>query len=238
MGEQIINFDTDIFLWLNSFHAPFWDYFMKTVSSRFIWIGMYLALVIALWKAYGWKAMLVVLIMTVLAVTCSDQLTASLLRPYFQRLRPANLDNPLSEFVYIVGDYRSGPYGFPSSHAANTFALATVMSLVFKRLRFTIAIFGWALLNCYSRVYLGVHYPGDLMAGMLIGASIGVVFYLIIRYITSNWLHIHTLAREDKPFDFKILGTNQKVRVVDLVIFIEIITIIWVFIRNTLLFIG
>ena len=123
----------------------------------------------------------------VLAVTLADQVTASLLRPMFERLRPANLDNPISAMVHIVNDYRGGRYGFPSCHAANTFAVVSLMSLFFYRWRFTLFIIMWALLNCYSRLYLGVHYPGDLIAGILVGSICGGVVFLVASAVMNYW---------------------------------------------------
>lgn len=187
MSEYIINLDTEIFLWLNSFHAAYWDIFMKMATSKIIWIPMYLALVIALWRTGGWRTMVVMVVMSVIAVALADQVTASLLRPIFERLRPANLDNPISAMVHIVNGYRGGRYGFPSCHAANTFAVVSLMSLFFSRWRFTLFIILWALLNCYSRLYLGVHYPGDLIAGIIVGTLSGGVCFLVASVVMRMW---------------------------------------------------
>ncbi len=187
MTEYILNLDTEIFLWLNSFHALYWDVFMKMSTSKIIWVPMYVALVIALWRTGGWRTMVVMVVGAVLAVTLADQVTASLLRPMFERLRPANLDNPISAMVHIVNDYRGGRYGFPSCHAANTFAVVCLMSLFFYRWRFTLFIIMWALLNCYSRLYLGVHYPGDLIAGILVGSICGGVVFLVASAVMNYW---------------------------------------------------
>ncbi len=187
MTEYILNLDTEIFLWLNSFHALYWDVFMKMSTSKIIWVPMYVALVIALWRTGGWRTMVVMVVGAVLAVTLADQVTASLLRPMFERLRPANLDNPISAMVHIVNDYRGGRYGFPSCHAANTFAVVSLMSLFFYRWRFTLFIIMWALLNCYSRLYLGVHYPGDLIAGILVGSICGGVVFLVASAVMNYW---------------------------------------------------
>ena len=86
MTEYILNLDTEIFLWLNSFHALYWDVFMKMSTSKIIWVPMYVALVIALWRTGGWRTMVVMVVGAVLAVTLADQVTASLLRPMFERL--------------------------------------------------------------------------------------------------------------------------------------------------------
>ena len=123
----------------------------------------------------------IIIIGTTLAITLADQLCATLIRPAVQRLRPANLDNPLSAMVHIVNGYRGGSYGFPSCHAANTFALVGLMLPIVRQRRFGIVMIAWAFTNCYSRIHLGVHYPGDLIVGATIGLAIGYLCYRLVR---------------------------------------------------------
>ena len=229
MVDSLIGIDTDVFLWLNSMHNPFWDIFMKIATGRFIWIGLYLSIIYALWRAYGWKGMLVVFCLCCLAVACADQITASLLRPYFERLRPANLDNPISMMVHVVDGYRGGRFGFPSSHAANTFAVATMLSLVFRRSRFTIAIFAWALLNCYSRIYLGLHYPGDLIVGIFIGLFCGLILYFVALLVRAYLVGDDKWGMNDPALSAFILGRKISYRAVDVVIAVELLTVCAIF---------
>lgn len=181
MIDWLREIDTALFLSVNSHTHDSLDFWIFWLSSRIIWIPFYLSLLYAVVLSFGWRTALLTAIFAGVAVGCADQISASLIRPIVERLRPAHLENPVSPLVHIVGDYRGGRYGFPSCHAANTFALAMFTSLVFRRRVFTVAIFLWALMICYTRLYLGVHYPGDILAGASIGSVSGFAFYLIWR---------------------------------------------------------
>lgn len=222
MYETILRTDTDLFLWLNSFHNGFWDIFMNLSSGRWIWLGLYFAIVISLWKEYGWKSMIIISLMCGLMVFLADQFTASFLRPYFGRLRPSHEESPISHLVHLVEGYRGGSYGFPSCHAANTFAVATLLTLCFRRLYFGIGIFFWAIINCYSRAYLGLHYPGDLIVGMIIGACCGVLGYCCL----SIPLIRQILNKEKNAWSrrYFVKGREIVFKASDIVIYVEIIT--------------
>lgn len=181
MIEFLNDIDTQVFLFFNGANSPFFDGFMKTFTGRFVWVPMYAALVFMMWRACRWPKMLFYLFGVVLAVTITDQVCATFIRPAVERLRPSNLQNALSQMAYIVDGYRGGRYGFPSCHAANSFALAMFMSLLVHRRGFAAFMLGWAVMNSYTRLYLGVHYPGDLLAGTIIGSAVGAGCYFAVR---------------------------------------------------------
>ena len=171
MIDWLNTIDSQVFLALNGLHAPYFDAFMKLFTGKWIWVPMYAAVLFAVVRNYRWRQTLAVLVCVALAITIADQVCATLIRPEVCRLRPSNPENPLSEMVHIVGGYRGGSYGFPSCHAANSFALASFLTLLFANRKLSLFIFAWAVLNSYSRVYLGVHYPGDLLVGAIIGTA-------------------------------------------------------------------
>lgn len=232
MNEFVLSLDTRIFLWLNSFHSSYWDSVMQMISGKWSWTPVYCSLLYSIWRSYGWKTMLIMLIMCVAAVTAADMITASVIRPAFERLRPANPENPISDLVHIVNDYRGGRYGFPSCHAANTFAVASLMSLLFWRRSFTISILIWALLNCYSRIYLGVHYPGDLLVGAVIGMTCGTISFIIAGLAVKYWKGSVPLRKRDAFIVTIYDGTRFRFRPVDLTAALIGVTVLFILILS------
>lgn len=175
--------DARLLLIVNGAHSPFFDSVMWCISGRWIWVPFYAVLAYLLFRRMSWKRASICLVTIGLIILAADQTCATLIRTEIGRLRPANLNNPLSSFVHVVNGYRGGRYGFPSCHAANTFALAVFMSLVIRHKWFTVMMFSWAFVVSYSRMYLGVHYFGDLFCGATIGSLFAVLFYYLQNYL-------------------------------------------------------
>lgn len=186
MIEYLNQLDASILLFFNGMHSPFFDKFMMLCTGKFIWIPMYATILFILFKSFKPKLVLVYAIALGVAIALTDQTCASIIRPVVERLRPSNPGNPLSEYVHLVNGYRGGSYGFPSCHAANSFALAVFIVCLVRRWRLAIFIFGWAILNSYSRFYLGVHYPGDLFVGALVGSFFGYICYRSARLFNTE----------------------------------------------------
>lgn len=124
--------------------------------------------------------------MIALVILICDRVSSGLFKPMFKRFRPAQ-DPEMMYLVDVINNYRGGKYGFISSHAANTFGIFSFTSLLFRKKEYTIAFLAWALISCYSRIYLGVHYLGDVICGALLGLIIGFSIYLLYKYIHSKY---------------------------------------------------
>jgi undecaprenyl-diphosphatase len=181
MLEHLKTIDTDLFLAINGAHSPFFDFIMYWASDKWIWIPLYIFFAYLLFKHFGIKAWILVL-MAGLTIVFSDLTSTHLFKEVFHRPRPCH-EPALAGIIHLVNGNCGGKYGFISSHASNSFALATFLALLLgKKIRFfTPLILLWALLLCYSRIYLGVHYPGDVIVGAILGAGIGAAVYVLTR---------------------------------------------------------
>ncbi len=177
--ELLKGWDTSLLLLINGHFTPFFDNFMFAVSQKLVWIPLYLCVLYILIK--NWKKESVWLIIAlILCIVISDQIASGFLKNFVQRVRPSH-DESLDGFIHLVNGYRSGMYGFASSHASNAVGFALLSSLIFKRQIYTYSIFIWAILTCYSRIYLGVHYPLDVLGGAAIGIIVALCCFRIIK---------------------------------------------------------
>ena len=176
----MLQLDADILLWINGHYCAWCDTLMWYISHPMTWLPMYVLLMMILIIHYrSWKAMILIIIGFVLAVGLSDIVCSSVLKPLVCRLRPTH--EPALDPIHLVNGYVGGLYGFCSSHAANTMAVGLLFSLLYRNKIATTALMIWVALNCYSRMYLGAHYPGDIIVGLLVGALWAVVVFLALR---------------------------------------------------------
>ncbi len=185
MLETLTNLDTQLTLLLNGSDSLLIDTIAITATKTTTWIPLGVLLLYVLIRMKNWKNMLLVIICVALAIMLADQVASGIFKPWIARLRPSQ--NPeLEGIIDLVNNYRGGRYGFFSSHAANTCALAVFLSLLFRKKIFTWFICSWTLLNSWTRLYLGVHYVGDITVGLLWGACVGWMIYRLFQYICAK----------------------------------------------------
>lgn len=203
MVECLDSLDRSIFLFLNGIHNEFFDVFMWYVSKTATWTLMLLFLLYILFKN-NWKIALLVVVGIALTITFADQISSGLIKDLVERFRPTH--NPeIENLVHTVNGYKGGLYGFVSSHAANTLGVAVYISLLFKNRYITLSMMFWTLLVAYSRIYLGVHYPGDILGGMIVGVISGIVAYKLYEYAI-----LRLNLDEKKEFTDKIKKNTKK----------------------------
>jgi len=182
--EILKSWDTQLFIFLNGLNSPFWDQIMWWFSGKFFWLPMYLIIIAYIIYKYQWKA-IITLLFIALVVTLADQVSVHAFKEVFQRLRPCH--NPeLQDIVHLVNDKCGGKYGFVSSHATNTFAVAFFLKKLFEQKYFSLFIIFWAAIVSYSRIYLGVHYPLDVIGGAVLGILIGMLVFYLYRYTSKK----------------------------------------------------
>ena len=184
----LLELDKVITLAINSCHSPFFDNFFYIYTQTWTWIPAIVVLLVWMWRRWGVRSLYVVAGIA-LCILLADQISSSLLKPLVARLRPTH--NPeIADMIHIVNGYRGGRYGFVSSHAANAATFVTFTTLIFRNRIYTVLLSLWAFLIAYSRVYLGVHYVGDVLCGALIGVLVGVGVYFLLKPFLEKIIEI------------------------------------------------
>ena len=191
MLEQLLHIDTEILLAINGWHAPWADTLMWIISAKATWIPLYLLLIgLLVWRyrkpvmtSVKWlqkvPACVVMIAMIGLAVGAADFIASGILKELVARPRPTRVPE-LEGVLHLVNGYRSGRYGFVSSHAANTMVCALLFSMIWRNKIATVGLMLWVAANCYSRMYLGVHYPLDILGGLMVGCLVAITAYVLL----------------------------------------------------------
>jgi undecaprenyl-diphosphatase len=187
MIDQLLEYDTKLFLFLNNLGSPTWDNLWLVITHEVTFVPLYAILLFLLYKKFGLKALLVFIVLVALMITFTDQIT-NVFKRGFQRPRPCGESNLIDQMRFIA--VRCGKYGFFSGHASNSMAAAVFAGLMlrpyYKNLIFILLF--WSAIVAYSRIYVGVHYPLDIVCGLTFGAIGGFLFYKLGKYLLKRFV--------------------------------------------------
>lgn len=184
--ESILQLDTDLFLYLNGLGTSTWDGFWMFVTGKWNAIPLYALLLFLLYKKLGLKNTLLTLVVVAILITITDQVSKYFKYELMLRLRPC-YDMP--DLVRLVKDSCGGKGGYFSAHAASSMALAIFMGQVLKKhfKYIVILLFIWAFVVGYSRIYIGVHYPGDILTGFVFGTVAALLIYKFQQWLIHKY---------------------------------------------------
>ena len=229
MWDQIIQYDKELLLWFNGSDSLFFDGFVKTLTTATTWIPLYLALFYMVLKNNdGIQKMLLILASAGLCVFFAGSLNDMFVKTAVERWRPTH-DGEIAMLVDVVNGYRGGRFGFFSSHAANTFSLAIFFSLLVRSRVLTFFLICWSLINCWTRMYLGVHFPVDICCGLLWGAIVGTTVWFLYRKLYKR------LYRQDHFISSHYTSTGYEFADVDIVVTVMLFTILYAILKGCLM---
>lgn len=223
MPLDILSFDQQATLAVNGSNSLFWDNVMYTVTDTFSWSLLIAMLIYILFKNTQLKGTLFILITIGLMIFVADRICSGMVKPMVGRWRPAQ-DPELMYLVDIVNGYRGGRFGFYSGHACNTCCMATFLALLFRSTRLTFILYFWSFTTTYTRLYLGVHYIGDVTVGFIVGATIGVLFYLLYYKLRQRFFKAKLISEQFTSTGFLKSDINRFIATV-FVNYILVITI-------------
>lgn len=200
--DKLLPFERKLFLFLNEGGSVFWDNAMWTYTGLVTWVPMVLFILYIAFRNQQLREGLLVLGSITLALLLASLISAVIFKPFFQRFRPTHHPD-YKDLVNILNDFRGGDYGFISGHATNSFALAFFFFKLFRNRLVTIAMMFWAALNSYSRIYLGVHFISDIVAGFIIGALIGLFVYEIYISIRTRYFSVSPTIKKESIYSKK-----------------------------------
>ncbi|GAB5564437.1 MAG: phosphatase PAP2 family protein [Winogradskyella sp.] len=188
MLERLLELDTELFVYLNGLGSETWDWLWLTITNKLTFVPLYALLLFLIYKKMGWKSLLMIMVVITLMILFTDQ-TTNVVKRSVLRFRPCACDE-IKDFIRFIAERCSSQRSFFSGHASNSMAAAVFGGLVlrpyYKRLIFILLV--WAFLVAYSRIYVGVHFPVDILCGMTFGALAGFGFYKLNSFLLKKYL--------------------------------------------------
>lgn len=225
--EQIKELDQHLTLMLNGSESVFWDNVVYIVTNSFSWTLVLVALFIIIFKNNKLRDALVLILFMALLIVVADRICSGYVKPTIARWRPTQ-DPELMYMVDVVRGYRGGRYGFFSGHACNTMCMAMFLSWVFRYWKLSLTLFVWSITTTFTRIYLGVHYVGDVVVGWTMGMILGLVFYLIYKRVHSRMVTHRLISEQFTSTGYLISDLNALLTVIFfnyLLVFIVAMTI-------------
>jgi undecaprenyl-diphosphatase len=224
--EELIQLDKQLLLWFNGSDSLFLDGLVNTLTTATTWIPLYLGLFYMVLKNNdNVQKVLLILGCAGLCVLLAGSLNDLFIKPAVARWRPSR-DQDIAMLVDVVNGYRGGRYGFFSSHAANTFSIAIFFTLLVRSRVLSVAMILWSLLNCWTRLYLGVHFPGDILCGLLWGGAVGTGIWFLHQYVYQK------INTKDYFISTQYTKTGYQKSDVDIVVCILLLTIVYAILKS------
>lgn len=227
--DALIELDRQLLLWLNGSESLYLDALVHILTTAATWIPLYLALFYVVVKNSDTVTqILLVLVCAGLCALIAGAVDDLIVKPTIARWRPTH-DPVIGTLVDTVNGYRGGSYGFFSAHASNTFSIAIFFSLLIRSRLLTVALVLWSLVNCWTRLYLGVHFPGDILCGLLWGALTGIVVYLLYVRVYRR------LYGQHRYFSDEYTRSGYDQNDIHVIISVLVFTLIYALLRSCLM---